>query len=125
MARVTGPFMSIDASGSIAKTLTASIWKGRNYIKGFSVPTYTNTAAQAAARALFAAAVAAWHGFVDEPEEPQTSDDWEIKSIWNAFGATCQPPISGFNAHVKWYCDCDGTVTAMPPGPFVGKSGIR
>jgi len=35
MARVTGPFLSIDASGTAYDILTASIWKGRNYMRGF------------------------------------------------------------------------------------------
>ena len=38
MARVTGPFMSLDASGTIFGTLTASIWKGRSKQTGPYLP---------------------------------------------------------------------------------------
>jgi len=125
MARVMGPFMSLDASGTIFGTLTASIWKGRNYIKGYTVPTNPNTALQQAQRALFGASVAAWQSLIAVPEDPQITSDYMIKSVWNTFGATCQPPISGANAFVKWYIAEAGTITSMPPAPFIGKKGIR
>lgn len=33
MARVTAPFLSLDASGKLADVLVASKWKGRNYMR--------------------------------------------------------------------------------------------
>jgi hypothetical protein len=33
MAKVTGPLMSLDASGTVGKTTTFSKWKGRNYVR--------------------------------------------------------------------------------------------
>jgi hypothetical protein len=38
MARVVGPLMSIDASGSIAHTMVFSKWKGRNYVRERIIP---------------------------------------------------------------------------------------
>ena len=38
MARLTGPFMSLAASGTLAKTLTASIWKGQPYMRLRVIP---------------------------------------------------------------------------------------
>jgi len=38
MARLTGPLMSLDARGSIFKTITYSIWKGLNYARLRVVP---------------------------------------------------------------------------------------
>jgi len=38
MAKATAPFMSIGASGTIAKTLTASHWKGRPYLRHRVIP---------------------------------------------------------------------------------------
>lgn len=32
-AKVTGPLMSLDASGTVGKTCTFSKWKGRNYVR--------------------------------------------------------------------------------------------
>lgn len=124
MARVTGPFMSIDASGTIYKTLTASISKGRNYIKGYTKPTYTNTDLQAAQRAKMAAAVLEWQGLDALPPDPQVLGDELYKSKWDAFGATCVRPLSGYNAFVKAYID-QGTGPSIPTAPFVGPVGIH
>lgn len=33
MAKVTGPLMSLDASGTVGKTAVFSKWKGRNYVR--------------------------------------------------------------------------------------------
>lgn len=38
MAKVSAPFLSLDASGTVASTLTASKWKGRNYMRLRIVP---------------------------------------------------------------------------------------
>lgn len=38
MAKVTGPLMSLDASGTVAKTATFSKWKGRNYVRQRVIP---------------------------------------------------------------------------------------
>ena len=60
MAKVTGPLLSLDASGSIANTMTFSRWKGRNYVRQRVIPTYTNTTLQAKVRALISDASIAW-----------------------------------------------------------------
>jgi hypothetical protein len=124
MAKVTGPFMSIDAAGTIFKTLTASISKGRNYIKGYSKPTYTNTTLQAAQRALMAAAVLEWQGLAAVPPEVDPLGDELYKSKWNEFGATCVRPISGYNAFVKTYI-AEGTGPTIPTAPYIGPTGIH
>lgn len=60
MAKVTGPLMSLDASGSIASTITFSKWKGRNYVRQLTIPSNPSTGAQVAIRlALGAIAKAA------------------------------------------------------------------
>lgn len=60
MAKVTGPLLSLDASGSVASTMTFSRWKGRNYVRQRVIPTYTNTTLQAKVRALISDASIAW-----------------------------------------------------------------
>lgn len=60
MARVVGPLMSLDASGSIAGAMTFSRWKGRNYVRQRVIPTYSNTALQAKIRQLIKDASLAW-----------------------------------------------------------------
>jgi hypothetical protein len=43
MTKVNGPFMSLSASGTFADTLTASIWKGRPYIRQRVIPSNPRT----------------------------------------------------------------------------------
>lgn len=52
MAKVTGPFMSIDASGTFAGILTASKWKGRPYMRQRVDPSNPSTAGQIAVRII-------------------------------------------------------------------------
>jgi len=54
MARVTGPLMSVDASGTLAGALTYAKWRGRNYVRRHAVPSNPRTQAQVAARAIVA-----------------------------------------------------------------------
>lgn len=93
MAKVTGPFMSLDASGTFGGILTASIWKGRNYIRQHVKPTTSQDPGCVAARLLFSQAVASWQG-------QYTS----VKDAWNVAARDVYPPISGFNYFVSQYC---------------------
>ena len=60
MAKVTGPFLSLDARGKVAKTLTASVWKGINYMRQRVVPSNPRTAKQVAIRDIVKDASQAW-----------------------------------------------------------------
>ncbi len=50
MVRLKAPMFSANASGSLAKTLTVSSWKGRSYAKKISMPTNNDQPLQQAAR---------------------------------------------------------------------------
>lgn len=52
--KVTGPLFSLDASGTIAKTIVASKWKGRNYMRRHVVPSNPRSDGQTANRAMMA-----------------------------------------------------------------------
>ena len=60
MAKVTGPFLSLDARGTIAKTITASAWKGVNYMRQRVVPKNPRSFKQLAIRQLTTDASQAW-----------------------------------------------------------------
>jgi len=62
MARVKGPLFSMDARGSIGKTLVFSIWKGINYVKRHSIPSNPKSAAQVSFRAMFTFLSQIWDG---------------------------------------------------------------
>lgn len=52
MAKVSAPFLSLDASGTVASTLTASKWKGRNYMRLRIIPSNPSTSFQIAVRLI-------------------------------------------------------------------------
>ncbi len=53
MARVTGPLMSMEASGTIGKTLTFANWVGRQYVRRWTRPSNPQTADQMGQRNAF------------------------------------------------------------------------
>jgi len=52
MAKATGPLFSLEASGTIGKTVTYSRWKGRPYVRVRVIPLNPYIAAQVRARNL-------------------------------------------------------------------------
>jgi len=60
MAKVTGALLSLGASGTIAKTLTASRWKGQPYMRQRVVPANPQTVEQTLTRDLFGTASNIW-----------------------------------------------------------------
>lgn len=60
MAKVTGPLLSLSASGTVADTMTFSRWKGRAYVRQRVIPTYSNTTGQAKIRDLMTDLSVAW-----------------------------------------------------------------
>ena len=53
MARVTGPLMSMEASGTIGRTLTFANWVGRQYVRRWTRPSNPQTADQMDQRNAF------------------------------------------------------------------------
>jgi len=46
MALVTGPLMSLEASGTIGQALTFSNWVGRSYVRRYTIPSNPQTSGQ-------------------------------------------------------------------------------
>jgi len=88
MARVTGPLMSFDASGTIASAAVFSKWRGRNYVRRHAVPNNPRTAAQLAARAIVKFLGSEWAG-LSAPN----------KATWLAGGDARK--ISAFNQFIS------------------------
>ncbi len=55
MAKTTAPLLSFGASGQIGQTLVASKWKGRPYMRRYTVPANPNTTEQQNTRTAFSA----------------------------------------------------------------------
>ena len=53
MARVTGPLMSMEASGTIGKSLTFANWVGRQYVRRWTRPSNPQTSSQMEQRNVF------------------------------------------------------------------------
>jgi hypothetical protein len=96
MAKVTGPLLSLDASGTIASTMTFSRWKGVNYVRQRVIPTYKRTTEQAAVRDIVKDASLAW-------KTNATVDgvviDAAYKLAYNV--AASGMAMSGFNLFIK------------------------
>jgi hypothetical protein len=60
MAKVNGPLMSLEASGTIGGAITFGKNKGRNFVRVRTTPANPQTVAQTGVRANFAGLVALW-----------------------------------------------------------------
>ena len=88
MAKVTAPFLSLGATGSVAGTLTASTWKGIKTMRQKSNPANPQTAAQTAQRGLMADMVNVWRVLIALALD---------RTAWNLAASISGKPQSGFN----------------------------
>lgn len=123
MAKTTGPLLSLGASGSVAKTLTYSIWKGVTYVRQLVKPTYRNTTEQKAVRDIVSDASIAWKmnatvgGVIINPAYKlayTVAAQGQALSGFNLFMRDCMSINLIDTAGVKSY---DGTLAIAPtPG---------
>jgi|SRR3972149_10432145 len=92
MVRVTGPFLSLDARGTLADTMTGSFWRGINYIRVRVVPHNPRSTAQVAVRDTLTDGVSKWRfGTISQLH----------KNYWNTYAAGLGE--SGFNRFMRQY----------------------
>lgn len=60
MARTTAPLFSLDASGSVGKSITFSKWRGRNYVRRLVTPANPKSGLQTGVRSFFRYLSQAW-----------------------------------------------------------------
>ena len=60
MALVSGPMMSVDASGKFAKSMVFSKWKGRNYVRQLVTPLNPRSAKQTGVRTMLGFLASMW-----------------------------------------------------------------
>lgn len=115
MSKVSAPFLSLDASGTVASTLTASKWKGRNYMRLRIIPANPKTAGQKAVRSILGTLAKACHAvltsFVD------------MAGVGSPFFVAARDNAPSGQSWISWlqkvmYSQFDGLVTA-----FAGLSG--
>ncbi len=86
MVKLTGPCMSMTASGTLNKTLTFSIWKGRAYARQRVIPVNPRSANQTGMRCMFSFLSKQWDG-LSAPDKASYDADAEARSIspFNSF----------------------------------------
>lgn len=89
MARTVGPLMSLEASGSVAKTIVFSKWKGRPYVRQLVTPSNPKSALQVSTRAVMKFLSQRWATDV-------TAGD---KATWLALANAAA--VSEFNEYVR------------------------
>ena len=88
MAKVTGPLMSMSASGTIGKALTYGTWKGIAWVREHFTPANPQSDEQVNVRYAWELLVAYW----------QTQSELGV-ARWNTFAEGTQ--MSGFNQFMK------------------------
>ena len=83
MVKVKGQLLSLDAGGSIAKTIIYSKWKGRPYAKKFTLPRNPNTAAQIGLRQAMTFLSSQWPSLLaaDRDSWTEQANDRQITDL--------------------------------------------
>lgn len=68
MARVTGPLLSLSASGKLADAMVFSRWKGRPYVRQLVIPANPKSGGQTGMRSMFAFLSQNWSGIGATPQ---------------------------------------------------------
>jgi len=86
MVKVFGPMMSMDASGTLADTVTFSKWKGRNYVRERVIPSNPKSGAQTGRRAMFRFLTQNWAAITAVSQNTwQDLADQIVASPFNAY----------------------------------------
>ena len=87
MARVTGPLMSMSASGTVGKALTYGAWKGREWCREWFIPQNPKSFKQVNIRKALTLLIASW--------QTQTT---EAKAKWDTYAEAFR--MAGVNKFV-------------------------
>lgn len=140
MAKVTGPLMSFEASGTLGDTITFAKWVGRPYVRRHVIPANPQTAAQEDTRNAFSVLgkATSWAGSTTMTGNGRTQTDAEaIQAIspsdqrWNGFVVSqmTQTSLSAYNdaiaawgaldptAQSDWDSAAGALSPAMQPAP--------
>ena len=96
MAKLTGPFFSLKASGQLGKTLVAFPWKGLNCLRTYVIPANPKTSGQVTQRGYFTNSVAEWHGAAYNALDV---------GAWNRLAGIAADIMSGFNRMIRSFVD--------------------
>jgi len=92
MAKVTGPLMSMDASGQLGKAIVFFHGWGENIVRVYVAHNTSNTVNQQTIRSYFATTISAWNALTD----PQ-------QAAWTTFAKSHDNQYwCGIQAIVRW-----------------------
>lgn len=111
MARLTGPLLSMSASGQVGKTLVFGDWKGVKYARQYVVPANPNSGDQQTQRGYLTSALSLWH---DTTNALVALD----KTNLNRAAGLEASPMSGFNLYVKNYINT--RIAGATPNQILG-----
>jgi hypothetical protein len=106
MAILKAPFLSLGASGKLAKTLVAFTWKGLKVVREYVVPANPQTADQTVQRDAMTDSVAAYRNYFTAPTG---------RAAWNNAATASGDPQSGFNVAIH---NMLGRIKADPAASF-------
>jgi hypothetical protein len=130
MAKVTGPLMSMDASGTVGKTLTFGKWKGRNYVRQRVIPSNPKSASQLGVRSMMSFLAKQWTELTSG-EKASYAEMAEAKSIsaFNQFVSVNLARWQNFDGPTKEYPAAEAstplTVTDMTLTGGVGEITVQ
>lgn len=122
--KVTGPGLSITASGKLAGVLVASTWKGRPYMRQLVTPANPKSGGQVGTRAMMAFLGANWANLTVNEQATWESLGEDIKaSSFNAFVKYNMNRWTQFTAPKVDPAQAAGTVPVM--GALTATPGVR
>lgn len=147
MAKVTGPLMSMDASGSVGGTLTFSKWVGRSYVRHLVIPSNPQTADQMTVRNAFSVMgkATAWAGKTSEMGDGRSETDATLlqqiapaDQRWNGYvvsimtqtsAAAYQNAMSAYSAldetaKTDWDDAAEALSPSIAPAPQKSEGGV-
>lgn len=104
MSKVSGPLMSMDASGKLADAIVFSKWKGRNYVRQLVIPYNPQSASQQETRAALGSA-GRMNSYVGEASDAQTALESAAPSDQSGVGYYAQQQTSRFEQSDTDYND--------------------
>ena len=92
MAKLVGGLFSLEARGSIGKTVTFMLWRGQQRVRKWTIPHNPQSVDQVEIRGQFTMATVRWAGFTG-PEKTAWDDEVAAQGLL----------MSGFNLHQGSY----------------------
>lgn len=115
MAKTSAPFLSLDASGTIASTLTASKWKGRNYMRLRIIPANPQTSGQQAVRSVLGTLAKACHAVL--------TSFADVMSVGSAFFVAARDGAPSGQSWISWLQKVMNPLFAADVTTYAGLSG--